>query len=798
MKISRLFPVFLFLMPLILSAADLQLGHLAGRITDELTQKPIENVSITIDGEVKGICDQEGTYIVKNIPVGSHKIDYARIGYETRTKPNFIIKANQTVISNIEMKVQTIKIEGISVTEEVYFRETSNAPVSSKTLDIEEIRSQPSGVYDIQRSIQAIPAVVSGSDAENEIIVRGGNYGENLFVLDNIEMENPNHFAFPGTGGGPISILTPEFVKEIDFYAGAFPARYGDRASSVLDITTRDGNENRLEAKVDVGMAGYGGNFEGPLFSKKGNFIVSYHRSFMSLISESIGLAAVPNYHSIFAKQVYNFSPFTKLTFNQVWGNDWIDIIHEEGTSGYSADAGEVDIYSKSGQYTLGATLKKIYENSYSLLTISRNYHWWDQNLYEAGSAKTEETRTWKEDTSKAHNKLKYSHNFPNTKLGNWEAGIYGNLDRAATDKFMRPDTVFVYIPQTDEIIDTLEVYTISESNEVSRTIYPKKYGTYLQWEDHYGKFTLNAGVRFDHFDHTKESSLAPRFGAKYKLTKNKNLSCGAGRQFQNPDYYSLSYNEENKNLKPKYADQVVFGIDKLFAEDIKASVETYYKKYYDVPTGIGATTGDTLDWSTQQVNVGKGYAKGIEFFLQKKVKDNFWGTLSYAYSIANAYDPRDEEKEFSWDFDYRHVFTGILGYKLEFMKFDWYEKHRKWMRFLGWTGLFPSDETEISVKYRYLGGKPYTEMTYYDTLKRWLLSENTEINAQRFPAYRRFDLHIKHRWFENKINIISYLEIDNMFNTKNIWSYNYLDNGEIEEIYQWGRMVIGGVMVEF
>ena len=278
-----------------------QTGNIAGRTTDELTQKPIENVSISIDGEVKGVCDKEGKYIIKNIPVGSHQIDYARIGYETRTKLNFVVKANQTVVSNIEMKVQTIVIEGISVTEEVYFRETSSAPVSSKTLDIEEIRSQPSGVYDIQRSIQAIPAIVSGSDAENEIIVRGGNYGENLFILDNIEMQNPNHFAFPGTGGGPISILTPEFVKEIDFYAGAFPARYGDRASSVLDITTRDGNENRFEAKLDVGMAGYGGNFEGPLFFKKGNFIVSYHRSFMSLLSESIGLTAVPNYHSIFA-----------------------------------------------------------------------------------------------------------------------------------------------------------------------------------------------------------------------------------------------------------------------------------------------------------------------------------------------------------------------------------------------------------------------------------------------------------------------------------------------------------------
>ena len=795
--------ILIFILLLILNINNLsalfQTGNLAGRIIDEITQKPVENVAISIDGEAKGVCDNEGKYIIKDIPVGTHQLNYSRIGYETRTRLNFVIKANQTVISNVEMKVQSLVMEGISVTEEVFFRETSSAPVSSKTLDIEELKSQPSGVYDIQRSIQAIPAIVSGSDAENEIIVRGGNYGENLFVLDNIELQNPNHFAFPGTGGGPISMLTPEFVKQVDFYAGAFPARYGDRASSVLDITTRDGNENRFEAKLDVGMAGYGGNIEGPLLSKKGNFILSYHRSFMSLISESIGLTAVPNYHSIFAKQVINFSPFRKLTINQIWGSDWIDIVHEDGTTGYAAGAGEVDIYARSGQYTIGATLKSIYDKSFSQLTIFRNYHWWDQNLYDAGT-KSDQTKTWMEDTSEAHNKLKYSHNFPNTKLGNWEAGLFANLDEASTNKFMRPDTVFSYIPGTDMIIDTLEVYAISESNTIKRTIYPKKYGTYLQWEDFFGKFTFNAGIRYDYFDHINKGSIAPRFGAKYKLTKCSNLSFGAGRQFQNPDYYTLTYNDENDDLKPKYTDQVVLGIDRLFTEDIKASVETYYKEYYDVPTGIGATTSDTLDWSTKQVNTGKGYARGMEFFLQKKVKDNFWGTISYSYSVAKAFDPRypEEEKEFSWDFDYRHVFTGILGYKFQFMKYDWYEKHRSWMRFLGWTGLFPSDETEISVKYRYLGGKPYTELTYFPELKRWLLSENTEMNADRFPAYQRFDLHINHRWFENKINIISYLEIDNVFNTKNIWSYNYLDDGTTEETYQWGRMIIGGVMVEF
>ena len=124
--------------------------------------------------------------------------------------------------------------------------------------------------------------------------------------------------------------------------------------------------------------------------------------------------------------------------------------------------------------------------------------------------------------------------------------------------------------------------------------------------------------------------------------------------------------------------------------------------------------------------------------------------------------------------------------------------KIRKWLKFVGWLGIFPADESEISLKYRYLGGKPYTKLTYRPELRRWLLSENQALNTERFPAYRRLDLHIQHRWFENKFNIVSYLEIDNVFNTKNIWNYNYLDDGSREVIYQWARMIVAGVMIEF
>lgn len=785
--------------------ADGRTGSLSGWITDKETKKPIMGVAVMVEDSVRYISDEKGRYILHNISIGSHQITFSRIGYQTQTKTNIFVKPNRNTVLNISLHPVAIKVVGITVRNKQFFTEIPDAPVSSKNLDIEEIRAQPSGVYDIQRAIQALPAVVSGTDTENEIIVRGGNYGENLFVIDNIELSNPNHFAWQGTGGGPVCILGPEFVKEVDFYAGAFPSKYGDKASSVLDITTRNGNENRFEAKFDIGMAGYGGSIEGPFSTKNGAYIFSYHRSFLSLISKSFGLEAVPNYESIFGKQVFDFSPSQKLILNQIWGNDWIDIKHEEST--YSQGAENIDIYAKSGQYTIGATLRSIFKNSYSLLTLYRNYNWWKHDVYDAYTAVADSNKLFHNHSYEAHNALKYDINFPKTKIGKISFGV--NLKNVDTndERFMKPDTVFIYKVPTDTIIGVLTdttgnpvIYTYGPDNKIDADINAFKIGSFIQWKNNFGLLNINTGFRYDYFTYSEQSSIAPRFGLKYTLSGNTNLNFGLGRHYQNPEYYQLTYDSRNKHLRPKFTDQIMLGIEQLLSEDIKASVETYYKKYKDVPINYATTTTDPNDWDTYFVNVGEGYAKGIEFFLQKKVKDNFWGTLSYSYSIAKAKDLRDPtgKKEFNWDFDYRHVFTGILGYKIEFMKYDWYENASKWFRYFSWTNLVPGDETEISLKFRYLGGKPYTEPTYIDSLRRWRVLPQHDFNNKRFPPYKRLDLHIHHRWFFDRLNIVSYLEIENIFNTKNIWDYSYREDGSREKIYQYGRMIVGGVMIEF
>lgn len=798
--------VFYLLSLLLLLPAQLlavPTGTIRGQVHDAQSGQPLEGVNIVIeDSRLGTTTDPKGVYNLAGISIGFHQISYSRLGYETRTKTGVLVKQNHPLDIDIELQESSIDLEGLTVHAARYFRESVSAPVSSTTLDIEEIRTQPSGSYDIQRAVQVLPSVTSSSDGLNEIIIRGGNFGENLFVIDNIEIDNPNHFAFPSSGGGPVSMITPELIEELTFYGGAFPSNYGDKTSSVLDVTTRDGSFEEFKFTLDMSMAGFGGNLEGPLFSDRGSYLLLYHRSFLSLLSESIGLVATPNYESLLGKQTFNLTPYRKLTFNQFWGRDWIDITHDDD-SGYSASTGGSDIYSRSGQYTFGSTLKSIYENSFSQMTGFVNHRWWENDIYDSG-LRSDSARISSYHSTETIFTLKYSLSFPETRLGALEPGLNLKYYSMNTTMAMRPDTVFHYTNGTADSLLTIWQFENASDRDISLGMY--KLGGYLQWEKRFSFLMASAGLRYDYFSVNRRGTVAPTCGLTLPLPIMAKLRFGAGRYYQTPDYFMISFDEKNERLLSKYTDQAVLGIDIMLAEDFKSRIEAYYKAYHNVPVNLAMTTSEELDWSTEGINSGSGWARGIEVLLQKKVSNQWWGTLSYSWSLARAQDPRTEEqREYPWDFDYQHIFTTVAGYKFDFLGKPWYISNRHWLRHLAWTPLAPfapSDGSEISLRFRYMGGQPYTGKVFREEYQRWVIPAGAELNNTRLPHYQRIDLHIHQHWLGRKMNIISYFEINNILNRSNIWKYFYTVDaagvGATEAAYQWGRTLVGGIKVEF
>ncbi len=185
------------------SCTDAQIGRISGIVRDMSTSEPLAAVSVEIVGERFGTStDIDGKYVIENIPVGTYNVQFSMVGYRTMVKNRVIVKPGKITTVNVQLEVDVSTGAEMIVTPS-YFEETKDALVSSKTMDFEEIVTQPGGAWDIQRAVQALPAVVSNADNINEIIVRGGNYAENIFVIDNIEVSNPNHFACRGQAVAP-------------------------------------------------------------------------------------------------------------------------------------------------------------------------------------------------------------------------------------------------------------------------------------------------------------------------------------------------------------------------------------------------------------------------------------------------------------------------------------------------------------------------------------------------------------------------------------------------------------------
>ena len=197
-------------------------GSLYGHIRDASTHQPLIGVNVMVKGTSMGAAtDQFGNFILDDVAVGSYTIYVSMIGYKSVNRSNVHVVPKRTTTINFSLNQSVLEGDGVEVTA-TYFEKIKDAVTSSRTVDIEEIRSDPVGAYDIMAMMQALPSVVSGTDQSNEIIVRGGSHGENLFVIDFLEIPYPNHFPEQGKGGGPVTMVDTEFIERIDFYAGAF------------------------------------------------------------------------------------------------------------------------------------------------------------------------------------------------------------------------------------------------------------------------------------------------------------------------------------------------------------------------------------------------------------------------------------------------------------------------------------------------------------------------------------------------------------------------------------------------
>lgn len=765
-------------------------GTITGTVREKATKSPLYGVNVVVEGTEKGSAtDTSGYFIIHSLPVGTYNLQFSYISFRTLKKANVVVNPNRHTFLEVELEESALESEEIVITP-TYFEKPTYALVSNRSMDFEEIRSDPGSAEDIQRVVQALPGIVSGSDQINEIIVRGGNPGENLFVMDNIEIPNPNHFGIPGVGGGPINMINTFFVRDLDFYAGAFPAKFGDKVSSVLDIKLRDGSREEITGNFYLGMAGAGALIEGPVMNGKASYLLSARKSFLDLIISSTGLTAVPKYYNLQGKVSYFISDKNKLIMNGVYGSDRITIESEK--TGYTR--GAENVKSRGNQYAVGATLQTLWGmRGFSNVTVSRVLNYWnylvyDKNNYVYHTDKSDE----------AENALKVDFEFKLRNQIDFSAGMNFKNVVFNHHRWSDRDTVYVYdYPDNPEKI--VDIYRLYPEWSVDKDISTYKFGLYSQMKFPFKKIDLNCGIRYNYFDYSSHDNLSSRLGLTYHINPSTNLNVAYGSHYQSPSYIELTSNPANKLLEHKNTSIIILGVEHHFQDDFKGTLEVYYKDYRHVPIPYSWTTPDPLDsFEGRMVSEGRGFTKGCELFLQKKLSQNWHGTVSYSFSVSRAFDPRYNEY-FNWDYDFRHVFTFIAGYKAKLMFSPWYQNMSKsiWFKTFAWILPF-ADEVVTSVRFRYLGGRPRTGIIYHPEFREWLVDEDLMLNRLRYPHYARLDLRIDKRFFFDNWNITTYFDMMNVFNRDNIWEYSHNSDGTIEKILQFQVFPVGGLTIEF
>ncbi|MFA5046917.1 MAG: TonB-dependent receptor, partial [Paludibacter sp.] len=291
-----------------------QMGIIKGRVFNQTTNQPLEFAAILIQGTTIGsTTDLDGNFIFTGIEPGFKRLVVKYVGYETTVSPEIQVQGNQTVYVDIPVPESSVQLGEVIVRQNLNVKRIES-PISVLSIGVQEIEKSAGANRDVSKVVQALPGVGATDPNRNDLIVRGGGPSENVFYLDGIEISVINHFATQGSSGGSVGIINPDFVREINFYTGAFPANRVNALSSVMEIRQKDGSKDRVHTKLSVGASDAALTIDGPI-GKKSTFIVSARQSYLQFLFAAIGLPFLPTYNDFQFKYKIQIDPKNEISF---------------------------------------------------------------------------------------------------------------------------------------------------------------------------------------------------------------------------------------------------------------------------------------------------------------------------------------------------------------------------------------------------------------------------------------------------------------------------------------------------
>ncbi len=745
---------------------------ISGFIEDEKSGERMIGASIIEYPSQRGTVSNNYGFFSRTTMEGEVIIHISYVGYTSLTE-KFDLKRDTAIIWKLSpgMEIAEVKISANGLENKL-----NNSEVGVENINMRSISTLPSlmGEGDIMRVMQYLPGIQFGTEASTGLVVRGGSPEQNLILLDGIPVYNSNH-AF-----GLFSVFNSDAIKNLKLYKGGFPARYGGRLSSVIDVRMKEGNMKKIQGSVNIGLIASKITLEGPLLRDKVSFIISARRTYIDLFLPETGDSDIPGFHfyDINSKINYKLSQKDRLYLSFYLGND--EFTEQEKYN---------DPYTtyKDRECNLA-----VWGNKTSLL---RWNHIYSSKLFSNLSLLFSEygLKIKVDEKEKSYYDYKYEATIYNSGITDLSANLDFDyyLNPSNDIKFGMNYIYHSFNPGKLHKISEEYYYTAEgkiypptgniDDKSSNDPIYAHEFRTFIE-----NDFTLrgwlyaNLGVHYSGFlvQGKYYSSLEPRISVSFPLTNDLTIEGAYSRMRQ---YIHLLTHSSmglptdlwlpvTPEVKPQYSNQYSFGLTYSRNAMYELNMEGYFKSLHQIyayKEGVDYLSTDN-SWE-RNIELGSGRSYGIACTLRKQI-GKLSGWFSYAYSKT---DRQFEEVNFGKSFPYKYDRRNQVNTVAKYAFTENFSVNATWIYA---TGMAYSLSTAkySSLFNLYNWNAPDNPASYIDVY------ENR--NNKRMPAYHRLDISVEHFKQRKRIARTWNLTVYNVYGRFNpyliYWDEDKIDYG--------------------
>ncbi len=761
-----------------------QTATISGYVRDYSTGDNIIGTVVYDKITKKGTTTNNYGFYSLTLKTGSKaRITASYVGYHNRSRQFLLTK--DTII-NFSMR-SSGELENVIVTAERSVHQTPE--ISVLTIPMKDIKLIPSmsGEADVLKVFQLMPGVQSGQEGSSALYVRGGSPDQNLFLIDDVPLYYVNHL------GGFVSVFDDNAINSMNLIKGGFPARYGGRLSSVIDMRMKNGNLKEMKGEIKTGLVATKIFIEGPLLKNKTSFMFSARRSNIDLFSRLIskinddGFTGAYTFYDIYGKIHHKFSDKNSIFISTYSGRDKITLNHKEDSN-------------RNGPFAIEEPIQYSYESQFhtkwgNQMAAFRWNHLFGNKLFSNLSVSY----------------LKFYYNTENEYLKKESTSdmlleqIYNTYNSGVNDLTAKLD--FDYYPSSSHkikfgvnSIKHLFKPGISKFNESSDTVETDttfgnlnintyEINAYIEDEISLGRVvSCNIGLFASYYNtnDTYYQSYQPRVAFNFKISNNFSIKSAYSKIEQNLHLLTNSstgiptdiWLPTSKELKPQRSDQYVINTTYTSSnKKIEISIEGFYKEMsnlIDFKEGASYQL-DNSDWHNIIETGGFGRNYGLEFLLQRKTgKTTGW--IAYTLSKSEKrFENINSGNYFPSTFDRRHDIAIVINHKLT----ENISLSANW--------VYTSGSMMTLALSNYNTMTLYPPLNYPDTPTLNDVNGINIVNAHyyggrnnfRLPAYHRLDLSVTFEKEKTKGIRTWQVGLYNAYFQKNIFFLYYKNNGK-------------------